>query len=135
TTQRPRLASRAFMNNAGWLAFSRDCAVRDVRAVERAFEVDALDGAVGQVSCVAHGVSEPDRAENAAAVGDDGVAFEAGAGVEDLRVRLVLVEPGDRLAFLVGAGVAGACDGDADCGARVPVDRCVAEAAVERVEA
>src|SRR5690606_5082546 len=107
-------------------------------AVERAFEADTLDRPIRAIARVANVLPERNGTEHAAAVGDDRVALEARARMEDLRQRIIhvdFVEPRDRLALLVRARVARARDDDADCRPRVPFDRPVAERAVERIKA
>ncbi len=116
--------------------FALDRAVADVGAVERAVPADFAHRVVSRVARGAHAGASADDAEHAAAVRDDSVAVEPRAGVEDLGVRRVMPRRGRGSVCLCrSVGIAAARHDDADRGARIPVERLVAERAVEGAQA
>src|SRR5262249_48897248 len=113
-----------------------DRAITDVLAPERAIPRDLRDRVVRAALRGADRVADADRAEHAAAVGYDVAAREPRARVEDLDVAARdAIEAADRLALLVRVGITAAREHDADRGARIPIDRLVAERAIEGREA
>src|SRR4051812_26800127 len=74
-------------------------AVADVLAVLHAVEADLIDRLIGAGARHLHRVAERSDAEDTAAVGDDGLAFLAGTGVEHAAIVAWLRQAVDLVAL------------------------------------
>ena len=85
----------------------------------------------GSVPRLGHVLSEPAYAQDPPSRGDDTIPLDRRAGMEDFRIRRVVVESGDRISPAAASGIAGCRHHHPEGGAFVPLGPHAREAAVD----